>query len=213
MLSEEEAAGLKARLGQPKRVLGQDSFFFDTAADDLARAGVSLRVREERKEPDGSPSIKLTVKEAGKRAGALMVRPETESRLTPGLWEVLRAGRKHFDELKNRPVSHLRNVLADFAKMQLGVIGSFTNRRDVYSLRVGRRVLEVLIDKTRYPDGSEEIELECELPQSAAGQASRALRDLFGELEIEWRPSKEGKYLRFRRKIGRYVGPPSGTET
>jgi hypothetical protein len=47
------------------------------------------------------------------------------------------------------------------------------------------------------------MELEIEMPRAAAGKAARALRTLFAENSIDWRPAEVGKYVRFRRKIGR----------
>jgi inorganic triphosphatase YgiF len=212
LLGDEDARALRDRLGEPSRVLSQVSLFYDTAEDHLARAGVCLRIREESAaaapEGDDAPAggaerILLTVKEAGLRAGALMVRPEVESEIARSDWEDLRLRRRHFAELDLAPVGRLREILGRLDGLDLAPLGRIENRREVYDLRTEGMAFEVLLDRTVYPDGAVEFELESELPEAAAGEGARALRRLFEELGIEWRPADVGKYVRFRRKIGR----------
>lgn len=207
LLSEREAEALRMRLGYPTKTVRQVSEFYDTSDDLLARSGVALRIREETEGPSGSPPrIVLTVKEAGVRAGALMVRPETESRLEPALLEELRSGRRSVAELDLPPVRRLRELVGELSGLKLELFGRLENLREVYDYAGEEIRLELLLDRTTYPDGSVEYELETELAQSDAGLGARALRRLFSELAIEWRPSPEGKYVRLRRKLGRRVG-------
>jgi len=209
LVSERDVSALRARLGRPVRRLHQVSYFYETPQDDLARAGVSLRVREESDESDAaSARVTLTAKEAGVRAGALMVRPEFESRLDAGAWAEIRSGRRSFAELDLPPIRRLKELLGDLARLDLQPLGQIVNEREVYDFDAEGMRLELLLDHTTYPDGASEYELETELAQAAAGKGARALRNLFAELAIEWCPASEGKYVRFRRRIGRYPTRP-----
>jgi inorganic triphosphatase YgiF len=216
LLGDEDARALRGRLGDPSRVLRQVSHFYDTAEDHLARAGVSLRVREESVAASheggaapgpGAGRVLLTVKEAGLRAGALMVRPEVESEVARSDWEDVRLRRKRFAELDLAPVGRLKELLGGLDGLDLAPLGRIENRREVYNLRAEEMTFEVLLDRTLYPDGCVEFELESELAQAAAGEGARVLRRLFEELGIDWRPADVGKYVRFRRRIGRDPGP------
>ena len=215
-LARSEEERLRGRLselvGGPVQRLRQVNHYFETSEDHLARARLSLRVREEAEvgSEAGSPEdprFLLTVKEAGLRAGALMVRPELESEIDRPAWDALREGRMHFAELDLPPIRRLREAVqgvgAELDGLDLAPLGTAENVRDVFRLERESLAMEILLDRTRYPDGSEDLELECELPQADAGQGARVLRGLFDELGIEWRPSEAGKYVRFRRRIGR----------
>jgi uncharacterized protein YjbK len=250
-LSAEDAGAVAQKLGAPTARLRQENFFYETADDALAKAGLSLRVREQFALPDcGSPrEIILTVKEAGVRAGALMVRPETECALARADWDAIRSEKKRFAELDLNPIRRLRERLPDFDALALQLLGTFETERDVYRYEMsgvksgplmtgrdlpgvksgpqmtgrdlpgvksgpqmsgldepgGSDAIEILLDKSFFPDGSVEWEVEVELPQAEAGRATRALRSLFSDLGVAWQPSKDSKYARLRRKIGRAV--------
>ncbi len=215
ILGKEETERLRARLGEPVQRLRQVNHYYETPENHLARARVSLRLREETevgtpgRAGDGAapaaeaPRFLLTVKEAGLRAGALMVRPELESELDGDAWAALRGGSTHFAELDLPPIHRLREAVDGFPGLALAELGTVKNLRDVFGLEDESIAMEILLDRTAYPDGSQEFELECELPQADAGRGARVLRGLFDELDIDWRPSQVGKYVRFRRKIGR----------
>lgn len=204
-LAEDEGERLRGRLGRRTRRLRQVNHYYDTAGDDLARAGISLRVREEVDVETNERRVLLTVKEAGQRAGALMVRPERESELDTEVWDALKEGRTGFAEVDLPPVHRLCEAVRGFEGLALAALGTVENVRDVYEFEHESLAMEILLDLTTYPDGSVELELECELPQADAGCGARILRGLFDELDIDWRPSETGKYVRFRRKIGRAV--------
>jgi uncharacterized protein YjbK len=203
ILGEEENERLRGRLGEPVRRLRQINYFYETPEDHLARARTSLRVREETEVDTNEQRFLLTVKEAGLRAGALMVRPELESVIDRELWHSLKSGEMHFAEVDLPPIYRLRELVQDLAGLELAELGSIENVREVFDFRSRSLAMEILLDRTRFPDGTEELELECEIPQAEAGQGARVLRGLFDELDIEWRPAEVGKYIRLRRKIGR----------
>ena len=46
ILTDEDVALIRARLGSPGRTLRQTSYFFETPQDHLAKAELSLRIRE-----------------------------------------------------------------------------------------------------------------------------------------------------------------------
>ena len=203
LITTEEAKRIRERLGAPAQTLRQVNHYFETPQDHLAKAKVSLRVREESDIGGGGTDILLTVKSGGLRAGALMVRPESESQLDPSAWDDLREGRLHFAQLDLAPIKKLRESIGGLDALPLEMLGRVENMREVYELNSGEMALEVLIDRTTYPDGATDIELESEIPQARAGQGARALRGLFDELGVDWRPAEVGKYVRFRRRIGR----------
>jgi inorganic triphosphatase YgiF len=203
LLKEEEADLLRARLGTPARTLRQISHFFETAQDHLARKEIALRLREESQPDESKRQLLLTVKEGGVRAGALMVRPEYESHIDQRLWDELMSGGKHFAEVDLPPIHRLKELLGDLSYLEIEDLGQIVNVREVYDLSADGLEMEVLLDRTEYPNGTYDVELETEMPQGIAGKAARVLRNLFAEAGIDWRPSEVGKYVRFRRKIGR----------
>ena len=202
-LVEAEVARVRERLGEPLRTVRQLSYFFETPQDHLAKAELSLRVREQSNLAGGDEQILLTVKGMGRRAGALMVRPEIECQLDPSDWAGIQDRRVHFGDIELPPIMKLRKALGDLKGLDLELMGRIENIREVYNMRAEELELELLLDHTLYPDGSGDFEIESELSQSMAGRAARALRALFEELDIDWRPSPVGKYIRFRRKIDR----------
>jgi uncharacterized protein YjbK len=208
-LDQGETERLRGRLGEPVRRLRQVNHYYETAEDHFARARVSLRVREETDAGTDQLRLLLTVKEAGLRAGALLVRPEYESELSQDAWAAVKDGSMHFADLDLPPIHRLaevfRKTAPDLSDLAFAELGSVPNVRVVFDFADESLSMEILLDRTTYPDGSEEFELECEIPPSDAGQGARVLRGLFEELEIDWRPSQVGKYVRFRRRIGRAV--------
>jgi uncharacterized protein YjbK len=203
VLADEEVTTLRARLGTPRRTLRQISYFFETPQDHLAKAELSLRVREECDLASGNEQLLLTVKGMSIRAGALMVRPEIECQLDPAEWSGLREKSMHFADVDLPPIHKVRETLGDIRPLEIESMGHIENTREVYDFSGDDLALELLLDHTSYPDGSAEFEMESELSQAMAGRGARALRSLFDELGIEWRPSTVGKYVRFRRKIDR----------
>lgn len=203
ILTEEEAARLRVRLGEPARIVKQVSYFFETPQDHLARKEIALRLREECQTDGSQLQFLLTVKEAGVRAGALIVRPEYECDVDHDTWHGLISGAMAFSEVDLPPVHRLKEVIGDLEYLQLEKLGQIVNMREVYDYVEDDMVLELLLDRTEYPNGTFDIELESEMPQGVAGKVARVLRTLFSENDIDWRPSDAGKYARFRRKIGR----------
>ena len=203
LVTDEEAGRLRERLGSPVRTFRQISYFFETPQDHLAKERLSLRVREESDISGGGERIVLTLKGGGIRAGALMVRPEFESDLDPGTWEEVRRGELSLAKLDLPSINRLRESVAGIADMELAPLGHIDNTREVFDFKADDIALEVLLDHTTYPDGSASFEIESELSPAMAGQGAKALRSLFDEIGAEWRPAEVGKYVRFRRKIGR----------
>jgi len=202
-LTAQEAERLRARLGKPVRILFQVSHFFETPQDHLARKEIALRLREESQPDESKTQHLLTVKEAGVRAGALMVRPEYESHLDRTLWSELISGQRKFGDVDLPPIQRLREVLGELDILDIEDLGQISNTREVFDFADDGMTMELLLDRTEYPNGTIDIELESEMPQGVAGKGARLLRNLFAEHDIAWRPAESGKYMRFRRVIGR----------
>jgi uncharacterized protein YjbK len=211
ILTEEEAGRLREHLGAPARTVHQISYFFETPQDHFASKEIALRLREEHQPGDSKQQLLLTVKEAGVRAGALVVRPEYECHLDRTLWDGLLSGARKFHEVDLPPIRRLKAVLGKLEYLEIEKLGQIANTREIYDYAGDGMALELLLDRTVYPNGSFDTELESEMPQGVAGKAARLLRTLFAQTGIDWRPAEDSKYARFRRRIGR--DPASSTRT
>jgi CYTH domain-containing protein len=213
--SEAALQSLLAQLGvQPPAPVLQTNHFFDTAARDLGAARLGLRLREERER------FTLTLKGALLDAtSTLASRPEEELELPPAVARSILAGRRSpLAALAASPLAG--TALVEQAKHLVGPrllvhLGAFENER----LRVGPLALPagepgpplvLEFDRTRFPGGVVDRELEVELPAGARPEAvERALRSLFSAVGL--RPdSVNSKAARFFRLLGRQTEGAGG---
>jgi len=182
----------------PAARVRQTNHFFDTAGGALRAARLALRLREE----DGRFALALKGPELP-AAGGLAVRAEVERALGAAEARAVLAGeRAALDLLAEEGGALVAEARARVAGQPLLRIGGFENER----LRLGPRpfpagaapvVLE--LDRTRFPDGTLEHELELELPEGADPAAlADALQALCAELGIpfESAPSKAARCFR-----------------
>lgn len=187
--------------GWPAARVLQVNHFFDTPGGALRAARLALRLREE----DGRFAVALKGPEHPGPAG-LAVRAELEREVDAATARAVLVGERSPLELLDAPASVLLGeARARAAGAALVRVGGFENER----LRLGPRPfppgpggpgpgpeLIVELDRTRFPDGSVEHELELELPEGAdAAAVERDLRALCAELGVpfEAAPSKAAR--------------------
>ena len=200
--SEDRLQALAARLGGARAIpVRQVNHFFDTVAGDLRAARIALRLREE----GGRCVLTLKGPLLGAEA-ALAERPEEELEVSPSTAAAILAGTlAPLDVLEHglagRPLVERAGELV--RSLRLERLGAFENER----LRIGPLAfpsgssapLVFELDRTRYPDGCIERELEVELPAGARpSEVERGLAALFAELgmALEPTPSKAARFFR-----------------
>lgn len=204
---EEALAALLARLlelgGVAAAPVRQVNHFFDSASHDLRRARLALRLREEAaafvvtlKGPElGAPGVLSSRAEEELAIDAATARAILESRLDP--LAALAEGPRGETPL-------VRKARGLVAGAPLERLGGFENERlRVGPLRLpgagssGPLVFE--LDRTRFPGGRVERELEVEVPfEAATEEVERALRDLLDRLGIGFRPAPSKAARLFR---------------
>lgn len=202
--SEEALVALREALGGSAAApVLQVNHFFDTPARDLGRARIGLRLREER------GLATLALKGPSQAAhGALATRAEEELALAPDAARDLLAGTRCplawlcASALASAPL--VMRAAAAAGGTPTHRLGSFENERQ----RVGPvrfppgadgTPLVFELDRTRFPGGLVERELELELPPGLATDGiERALAALFARLGLpmESAPSKAARFLR-----------------
>ncbi|HEX6885261.1 MAG TPA: CYTH domain-containing protein [Planctomycetota bacterium] len=205
---------LAARLADwPARRAQQSSRFFDTPQRSLRAARLALRLRAE----DGRFAVALKGP-ALPAADGLAVRAELERTVEEQAARAVLAGERSALELFGSEASPLlAQARALVAGAPLGSIGGFENER----LSLGPRALApgtlpvvLELDRTRFPDGSLEHELELELPEEAdAAGLEHALRALCASLAIpfETAPSKAARCFRILDRMAAGGAPPAST--
>ena len=199
--SEDALARLCAELGGAAAApVLQVNHFFDTPGRDLGRARLALRLREEA----GAAALALKGP-ALERRGALTSRTELELALDPERARAILAGtRSPLDAL--RASAHAATQLVQQAASAVGAarlqrLGAFENERQRVGpvAFAGARALVFELDRTRFPGGAVELELEVELgPDADAPAVERGLAALFARLglALETAPSKAARFLR-----------------
>ncbi len=158
---------LLAALPEPAAVVEQRNHYF--VDDGRAAAGVPamVRVRESFEERDGAMALRaitLTVKRRHQTVDGLFVAEEHEQPLEGALWEAIGRGAAALEAVTGPALDWLR------AQGPLGPLrrqGAMTNRRHVVPL--GGFTLEV--DRTVFPDGSVDAEVEVETEDAVGARA------------------------------------------
>lgn len=193
----DKLGALMAKLPKPESSFIQTNNYLDDEAGSLRKAGIMLRAREIKLAPDapvglGKPPVTFTAKVRLSKEDGLFVSEERAQVMPLGDWM----------EIKDRklpiptegPLFRWLQGKTEFGALR--IVGETVNLR--HQVRSDLFMLE--IDHTRFPDGSQELEIECEtiLPDKARAHIER----LLGGLGIPFSPQTEGKYARFLQKIG-----------
>jgi uncharacterized protein YjbK len=188
---------LMRALPKPESSFIQTNNYLDDEAGSLRAAGIMLRAREVRLAPDappglGKPPVTFTAKVRLSKDNGLFVSEERAQVMPLDAWMEIKD--KGLPIPTDGPL--FRWLLGQTAFGPLRVVGETVNLRHL--VRSDLFLLE--IDHTRFPDGSQELEIECEtiLPD----QARVHIEKLLGGLGISFSPQTEGKYARFLQKTG-----------
>lgn len=207
LAGEPAFAALRARLlelgGVAAAPVRQVNHFFDTASGDLRRGRVALRLREE------SGAFVLTLKgpELG-APGVLSSRSEEELPVESAeAREVLEGRRDPLVLLAASPLGRaplVRRARELAADAPLSRLGGFENERERFeSVSLddagSGRELVFELDRTRFPGGITEHELEVEVPEGVAvDTVESGLRALLARLHLRFEaaPSKAARLFR-----------------
>jgi uncharacterized protein YjbK len=182
-------SGLPAAL----EIVDQANHYYGDAAGLLGRDRIMVRIREERTDT-GEARFLATVKRRTARSGGVFASEEREALIEPGVWRGVVEGHLAVEDLEAPPLVWLRTAFPGLGPLLL--VGTAANTR--HRVRWGAWVLEV--DRTRFPDGFIDAEVEVETAEpEAALQAVGQLLDAHG---IRWMPQTAGKYRRFMAHRG-----------
>ncbi len=190
-ISEDDARRLLDLWGPPVRTLLQRNDYFDSPDGRLRQARYGLRLRAE------GPRRTLTLKGPTRRDVDLAVRSEDEADISHA--EADRILLEGLDP-QTSSLPALRQLALRLGVSRVEVLGGIENERTVLVANLGGDRVEILLDRTRYPDGSIDLELEMECPVGGAWVPE--LRGRLDATGIPWRPRREGKFSRFLARGG-----------
>lgn len=190
-------------LNTPEANFTQFNYYLDDERRSLREARIMLRAREIKfpvgaAKGLGKPPVTITAKRRRSADGGVFVSEEHEQVMAYDDWKDFEIGRE--------PLASDGHVFR-WLKSQtehgdLKVIGHTQNER--YKIRSDVFVLE--IDITKFPDGSTEVEIECETIWPDV--AKKHIEGLCEKLGIDTRPQTSGKYARFLEKSEGVRGYP-----
>jgi uncharacterized protein YjbK len=171
-----------------------DNYFFDTDDRALSKSGWALRIRRER------GGARITAKGAAQtNSGGLTARPEIETPLPDDDLAALIETGLEISRLPAEIGGHLGEIIA---RKSLEVIATFTTWRTSARHRTGDLELKFEIDRTVFPGGTTDYELEVELPDAAQfDRAMKSIKAILSRLEIPVRFQRESKFARALKRI------------
>lgn len=188
---------LLAVLPPPEASFTQTNHYLDDANRSLRTVDIMLRAREialpfPTSRTIGNPPVTFTAKRRKSINNGLFISEERAQVLALDDWLEIVA--KKLPIPTTGPLFRWLREVVDFGPLE--IVGATINDR--YQIRDDVYLLE--IDRTVFPDGSIEVEVECEtiIPD----QARIHIDKLLGGLRIGYGPQTEGKYARFLRKTG-----------
>jgi len=197
-LNETETGRLTQLLGKPVDTALQLNYYLDTPTGALRREAMMLRLRVEKNCCEtNTQTIRmamLTLKGASSHEDELTIRSEEEVEINhEDVDRILADGLA----LASAPILSLRKVGPRLGIELVFSQGELTNLRRRFALRDN---LMLDLDRTEFPDGSVDYEVEVELADSTttlSAQARSTLRDLFNSAAVPWRPANSGKFKRW----------------
>ena len=172
----------------------QRSAFFDSEDQRLGQAGWALRVRIE-----GRRGL-ITLKGMASDHGLAVTRREIEAEVPRAVASEVCDLRRDILSLDAEPVEVVKR---DFPGISLTRLVMFDNLRRSRRMQLGDGVYTLEVDKTQFPDGSVEYELEVEVTDpEEAERVEEHLRRMFGSLGIPFVRQSETKLARALHHLG-----------
>ncbi|HBL16838.1 MAG: hypothetical protein A2X36_14790 [Elusimicrobia bacterium GWA2_69_24] len=165
---------LLRRLAPPAETRVQENLFFEGPGGELRRLGASLRVRRERvfrAKAWPREALFLTLKHGEQAKDGVFARSEIECPLDPVDGRELTADPHALLGLDLEPVRALRGLAPGLRRLK--PIGSFTNFRCVFEVALEGRRTVWEVDRTDFPRGRVEYELEIEFPKIESAERAR----------------------------------------
>ena len=181
-------------LGQPEREEHQRNVFFDTAERSLGKKGWALRVRVE------NDCGRITLKGAKTHQSGAAVRDEIEAEISRTLACQIAGLEADLMALEHEPVVKARELIG---KKAVKPVVQFQNLRMKKAMRLEDYEYTFEVDKTEFPDGSVDYELELELPDvSRIEWVNTRLQRIMSSLNIPFEPQPESKLARALKRSG-----------
>lgn len=184
------------RLPQPEAHYTQTNFYLDDTKRSLRGVRIMLRAREitfpvGMAKGLGKPPVTITAKRRVSAKDGLFVNEERTQVMHIDDWRDIQYGKAQID--MNGPVfKWLSEQVPSLGRLQ--IIGDTENHRwQIYS-----EVHLLEIDKTIFPDGSIEGEVECET--SIPDESRKHIDALLKRYNISYKMATQGKYARFLEK-------------
>ncbi|MGM0576761.1 MAG: CYTH domain-containing protein [Myxococcota bacterium] len=176
-------------LPAPERVVEQTNHYFVDPEGRAARARVMVRVREERDAGSGElRRVVLTLKRRTAVEGGVFRAEEREAELDPADWLAVREGERDLADAEAPPLRWLRSETGVTALLRQG---GFVNER-----RLVRHVgFDLEIDRTSFPGGVVEAEVEVETDRPAEARA--VVEGVARRQGVRLRDQTRGKYARY----------------
>ncbi|MFO0745243.1 MAG: CYTH domain-containing protein [Myxococcota bacterium] len=184
------------KLPAPEAHFTQTNFYLDDTRRQLRNAKIMLRAREITfpvglAKGLGKPPVSITAKRRVSAKNGLFVNEERTQVMHIDDWRDIQNGKATID-MSGPVLKWIVEQVPGVGKLQ--ILGNTeTVRWQIYS---DVHLLE--IDKTVYPDGTIEGEVECEtsMPDESRAHIEGLLKGLF----IDFKPATQGKYARFLEK-------------
>ncbi len=176
----------------PEAAFTQYNNYLDDAQKTLVGAQIMVRAREISFPVGaalglGKPPVTITAKRRVSARTGLFISEEREQVMRLDDWRDFELGRGEMD-LKGAALAWAANVVPYGPRR---ILGQTINVR--YQVRSGPFILE--IDRTKFPDDSIDLELECETV--APDIAREHIEQLLKSLKIAFVPQTKGKFERF----------------
>lgn len=180
-------------VGNAEREEQNDNCFFDSADNQLARAGYAYRVRLR---PD---SALVTVKGMPSSDGAAVIREEIEESISRSVAQAIQREERDCLDVDIVPADFVRKTCPGIKMKKLV---EFVTLRKYVQFRLGDDRCLLQIDKSDYSDGSTDYELEVEvLGREQIPVTENCLKRLFDSLDIPLIRQTDSKLVRALNRI------------
>ncbi len=176
-----------APLGEPKSSKSLRNTYLDTPAHSLRGQLVMLRLRHVK----GREGAIVTVKGRAERRDGVFSAPEHE-------WKLSEEEQAAFAEDPQTQAHRLEPLLAGAALGDLRPVGFIEVWRRAFELDPD---VTLELDHVRFSDGTEDAEIELEVPPELLDRARTMVSDLLSRTGVEAREQEQTKYERFLARI------------